>query len=136
MELTYQRRDGLFPEHASVEQGPHERVRLTIPAREALQRAGASITPEPADGGHQIYTVALGNTVPEGVVAVRIVGTDHLALRMDIEPEYPGEIGTLWEQADFSPCPVCGAPLVWYEAGYVPGYRVCARPPHHHVLVE
>lgn len=27
-------------------------------------------------------------------------------------------------------CPVAGCPgeLVWYEAGYVPGYRVCMRP--------
>lgn len=27
-------------------------------------------------------------------------------------------------------CPVagCGQQLVWYEAGYVPGYRVCMRP--------
>lgn len=137
MRLEYQNRTGLLPEHAGVRQGPHEGVRLTIPAREALQAAGARITMEPPSGEPALYTVELGERVPEGIVATRILHTEHLGLRMDNEPEYPGEIGhAYWEQLDFTPCPECGAPLVWYEAGYVPGYRVCARAPHHHVLAR
>jgi hypothetical protein len=57
-------------------------------------------------------------------------------VRLDIEPEYPGEIAAYWQQLDFTGCPECAAPLVWYEAGYVPGYRVCSRGPHHHVLAK
>lgn len=133
MKLKYQRRTGLFPEHAGVQPTTHTRVRLTIPAREALERAGAHITAVSSEP--RLYTVTLGATVPAGIIATRIIGTNHLGLRMQDEPEYPGEIGeAYWEQLDFTPCPQCGAPLVWYEAGYVPGYRVCARKPHHHVL--
>jgi len=75
-------------------------------------------------------------TVPDGLVVVRFPERPHLGLRMEIEPEYPNEEPPMWwERADWLPCPECGAALVWYEAGYVPGYRVCARPPHHHVIV-
>lgn len=133
----YQNQTGLFSEHkgARVEQGPHERVRLTIPAREALQGAGAKITAEPNDeSGAQLYTVELTERTPENIIAVRILNTDHTGLRTSDEPKYPGEVSDGWLQLDFTPCPKCGAPLVWYEAGYVPGYRVCAKKPHHHVL--
>lgn len=35
-----------------------------------------------------------------------------------------------WHLVTGVPCPVegCGQTLVWYEAGYVPGYRVCMAP--------
>lgn len=35
-----------------------------------------------------------------------------------------------WPAVTDVPCPVegCGQTVVWYEAGYVPGYRVCMRP--------
>ncbi len=53
-------------------------------------------------------------------------------LRLQSEPAYPGEWAGVvcvawWERGDWVPCPHhgCGAPLVWYEAGYVPGYRIC-----------
>lgn len=139
MKLKYQKRNGLFQEHrrGDLRQAPHERVRLTIPAREALESAGAIILAEPSDGGPALYTVELMDRVPQDVVATRIIDTDHLGLRMSNEPEYPGEIWhAYWEQLDFTPCPKCGAPLIWYEAGYVPGYRVCARKPHHHILAS
>ena len=34
-----------------------------------------------------------------------------------------------WEAVTDVPCPVegCGQTVVWYEAGCVPGYRVCMR---------
>lgn len=130
--LQDQRRTGLSREHSDVRQGVHSNVRLTIPAREALERSGATIIPEPGQL-YQLYSVELGATLPSGIVATRIINESHLALRLDIEPEYPGEIGhAYWEQLNFTPCPKCGAPLVWYEAGYVPGYRVCAGRKHHH----
>lgn len=30
-----------------------------------------------------------------------------------------------WADVTGVPCPLCGQILIWYEAGYVPGYRVC-----------
>ena len=38
----------------------------------------------------------------------------------------PGRWGAITDV----PCPVpgCGQTVVWYEAGYVPGYRVCMAP--------
>lgn len=35
-----------------------------------------------------------------------------------------------WDSVTNVPCPVpgCNQTVVWYEAGYVPGYRVCVRP--------
>jgi hypothetical protein len=56
---------------------------------------------------------------------------------MDDEPEYPGERDAgFWIRLEFISCPKCKAPLAWYEAGYVPGYRVCCRAPYHHFLAE
>lgn len=39
-------------------------------------------------------------------------------------PRHPTDA---WAAITGAPCPVhgCGQTLVWYEAGYVPGYRVC-----------
>jgi hypothetical protein len=53
-------------------------------------------------------------------------------------PEYPGEwpqSAIAWhEHGQWVPCPSCGASLIWHEAGYVPGYRLCTRPAGgHHV---
>jgi hypothetical protein len=35
-----------------------------------------------------------------------------------------------WPAVTDIPCPVegCNQHVLWYEAGYVPGYRVCMRP--------
>lgn len=30
-----------------------------------------------------------------------------------------------WWEVALPPCPDCGADIVWYEAGYVPGTRKC-----------
>ena len=37
--------------------------------------------------------------------------------------------GKDWSSVTGIPCPVqgCDQTLVWYEAGYVPGYRVCMK---------
>ena len=50
------------------------------------------------------------------------------------EPEHeeypmPRQPGTWWNSVTDVPCPVpgCGQTIVWWEAGYVPGYRVCMR---------
>lgn len=133
VKLIDQKQSGLFAEHEGVASPTYTGLRLTIPAREALQASGATVTQE-ADGR---FSVTLEKSVPKGIVATHINGEIGLALRMEIEPEYPGEIGhAFWEQVDFTPCPKCGAALIWYEAGYVPGYRVCAKPPHHHWIAK
>jgi hypothetical protein len=74
--------------------------------------------------------------VPAGLLAVSIVGDDGpVGIRLAAEPEYPGECGLdYWVTLDIMPCPRCHAPLVWWEAGFVPGYRVCAGRRHHHWL--
>jgi hypothetical protein len=107
-------------------------LRMTIPVREALERAGNEVAPDPA--ASQRWAVAL-RAPPAGLVLVR-VGADgaDLALRMEDEPEWPGEWradSIAWhEVGDWTPCPTCGAALVWYEAGYVPGYRICLDGHH------
>lgn len=140
VKLVDQKRSGLFAEHAGVAPLVYE-ARATIPAIEALRSAGATIEPLPAPqicraNLRKSWTarITLGDRMPEGMVACHLNQSPHMGLRMEIEPEYPGEYPDYWRQVDFTPCPVCGAPVVWYEAGYVPGYRVCSRPPHHHSL--
>jgi len=137
--ITYQHQDGI--QEAGVAPAPLRRVRATIPALEALRAAGALTT--------QLGTTAEGaplwdldldgiERMPAGLIACRLIGPDcSVGIRTAEEPEYPQECGiSPWVQANLTPCPVCGAPLVWYEAGYVPGWRVCARPPHHHCLAR
>ncbi|MBW6486010.1 MAG: hypothetical protein K0B01_07695 [Syntrophobacterales bacterium] len=68
MKLQDQKREGLYPEHADVQSAMQSCVRLTIPAREALETCGAVITPEPmdADIGMPTYSVQLAKTIPGG----------------------------------------------------------------------
>ncbi len=123
---------GLFPEHDGI--GPIVReVSATIPVIEALREAGARMEPLWPEGG---YRVTLPARLPEGIIASIVRLSPNIGLRMDNEPEWPMEHPDVWVQLEWTPCPTCGAPLVWYEAGYVPGYRVCAQPPHHHVLAR
>lgn len=132
IELKDQKRMGVIPEHK------HMRflagaitvdMRMTIPAREALQRVSE------VHDGRYYYT-----TPPTGIVPVLAPALDSMgympALRCENEPDYPGEQpnNDMWLAVDLMPCPRCGAALVWYEAGYVPGYRVCAGPHHHHYI--
>lgn len=133
MELKNQEQVGLFSEHTGI--GPVTiTARATIPVIEALQAAGADIQPLPSP--EMGYDITLGDTMPSGIVAAHHNAWPHVVLRMENEPEYPGEHADYWLQVDWTPCPACGAPVVWYEAGYVPGYRVCTRPPHHHSLAQ
>ena len=113
-------------------------LRLTIPAREALVREGNNILAQPWDGlGRPRWSVEL-HRPPEGLVLVLIGhgNEQHRGLRCDDEPAYPGEWSAdsiAWhERGDWTPCPArgCGRALVWYEAGYVPGYRICTRGHH------
>lgn len=150
MKLIDQNRTGVFPEHRGVRfvSGPHERVRMTIPAREALEAEGAEVVPETGFlPGVPTFTVTLGEHVPKGLVAAHTrikIPADRfgyyvlVSLRMENEPPWPGEVtdGDIWDRLDYVPCPRCRAPLIWYEAGYVPGYRVCAGKQHHHYLLD
>jgi hypothetical protein len=129
--IVNKKRSGLFPEHDGIAPVVQE-ARATNSVVELLRAAGATV--EPMAGG---YRITLGHTMPPGIVAVRVQGAGlppGIALRLEHEPRYPVEYPDYWVQVDWTPCPVCGAPVVWYEAGYVPGYRVCGRPPYHHSL--
>lgn len=118
--------------------------RLTIPAREALEAAGATITPieSPvifADRSNWVrdpaphWQVALGRRCPSGLVVATMAGGNAQCIRTTEEPPWPDELpSSMWTELDLTPCPKCGHALVWYEAGFVPGYRVCAGPDHHH----
>lgn len=149
----------------SVAPPVYDELRLTIPAREALARLGNQIelrgattpnaearyapddlaeVPPSMRRGHpyQVWRVTLSGRVPDDLVLCLIGhGKDqHRGLRLIDEPEYPGEWtdgGIAWhERGAWVPCPQCRSPLVWYEAGYVPGYRVCAGPRHHHAQLS
>mgnify|MGYP000632747541 CR=1 FL=1 len=134
IEVEYQKRTGLQP---GMTLGPvvYSEVRMTIPVKETLEVAAARTKRSPIGVG---YEITLGSIMPTGIVAAQVIRQPGCVLRLENEPPYPGEIpeSGFWYQVDFTPCPVCGAPLFWYEAGYVPGYRVCTQPPHHHVLVR
>jgi hypothetical protein len=109
-----------------------ERVRLTIPAREALERAGNRVT---ATG--DCYSIWL-SMPPRGLVIVTAPDLDgpnprvHVtAVRRRDEPPYPGErVADMWTRHEFSACPQCGAAIVWAEAGFVPGWRMCVQGGH------
>lgn len=145
MRIEYQDQDGLLPEHNNIAPIVYDHVLLTIPARERLEAAGATVArldgePLPAlptmPMSRVAYRVTLGPTMPAGLVACCI--PDHCgdAVRTEDEPEWPIEHDDMWARVRWTPCPQCGAALVWYEAGFAPGYRVCAHPPHHHCLVR
>jgi hypothetical protein len=141
MRAVYRKRSGLWPEHeGQAVILDHHGYRMTLPVVEVLRNGGAEVECVGQTRiGCPIYDVTFRAeaTVPQGIVAVHFNGPPYRGLRLDIEPEYPDEWPACWwEQADFLACPKCGAGLLWYEAGYAPGYRVCARPPHHHVMIQ
>jgi hypothetical protein len=134
---------------SSVAPPVHDGLRLTIPVREALEAAGNIVQRLLGDQGEDTgrYIVTMRGTVPRDLVLCLIGGRDYRqreeqvrGLRLQIEPEYPDEWQdsaiAWWERGNWVPCPACRAPLVWYEAGYVSGYRVCARAPHHHATLS
>lgn len=133
VKLVSKNRSGLLPEHHGLAPITYD-ARATIPVVEALRDAGANVValPAPAHG----YRITLGSMMPSGIIAVHLNATPWLGLRLAIEPEYPGEHPDYWQQVDFTPCPKCGAPVVWYEAGFAPGYRVCAGREHHHLIAQ
>jgi hypothetical protein len=128
-----------------------EHLRLTLRAREALCRAGNRVIVDSGslvgqrvtehspsiDGTYSVEIIS----PPPGIVVCLIGissqapgwrpedGEQHRGLRLDDEPPYPGEwpAGTVpwWEIGEWVPCPTCGAALLWCEAGFVPGWRIC-----------
>lgn len=133
--IRYAGQTGLLAPCTQIAPIIHRGMRCTIPAREALAAAGATITPVgQAVGGWTLYDIQLGQMMPQGIICAQV--GQHAALRLQSEPAYPGEVRIYWGQVDWMPCPKCGAPLVWYEAGYVPGYRICTGPRHHHCQAQ
>lgn len=88
----------------------YEPYRLTIPAREALERAGNRVE-------------LLGN------ISVAPPYTPGDALPPSARPALT--LVAWYERGQWVPCPQCGGALVWYEACYVPGYRICVERQHH-----
>lgn len=144
----------MTPQVAHIAAPIHDELRLTIPAHEALVstrnrvelRGATTMLPHTLDRAqrgptYQVFRVELSGDVPARLILC-IIGhgeEQHRGLRLNDEPEFPREIAgavAWWEQGEWTPCPTCRAPLVWYEAGYVPGYRVCARRPHHHSILR
>lgn len=64
---------------------------------------------------------------PLQVVATRMVIRERARTAYRMPPAHPWDP---WADLTGVPCPVpgCRQTLVWYEAGYVPGYRVCMAP--------
>ena len=142
-------RTGLLPEHQGLAAPVYNDLRLTIPAGEALVRAGHRVE----STGAAVYLAAIyqvcrvtlsGRSMPDSLIVLCLIGhgsEQHRGLRLAIEPAYPDEwsasSGAIhWhERGEWLPCPTCGAPLVWYEAAYVPGYRVCTARQHHHSIL-
>lgn len=106
---------------------------MTIPAREALEK----VADRQDDDAYYFTRPPAGLVVVLAPVPNGQPGQLTYALRCEDEPPFPGEVRddgmTYWQRAALEPCPICGAALVWYEAGYVPGYRVCAKRPYHHI---
>lgn len=133
MKLVDQNRHGLFAESDGVAPLIYS-VRATAAVLAALEESGAKI--EPLPGHADAFSVELGDRMPAGIVASSLPRTRLTDLRMRGEPPAHGIYEDCWSQVEWTPCPVCGAPVVWYEAGYVPGHRVCTRPPYHHSLAR
>lgn len=104
----------------------------TYPAREALEREGNRVAAtDTVRYGVTLYSVELVRP-PEGLRLVLIGhgAEQYHGLRLGSEPEYPGEWpdgeGIAWhEHGQLVACPECGHALLWCEAGYVPGWRIC-----------
>jgi hypothetical protein len=100
-----------------------EDLRLTIPAREAVEGENRVIVQDTPDGPR--YDVQLVRP-PAGLEVVSIIGTGEIGVRLEGEPEYPGEHeAAWWHRGAWVGCPECGHALLWCEAGFVPGWRVC-----------
>ena len=121
---------GLFPGQ-KLTGVTHEDVILTIPAKELLRARGATVEPGKTERTCNVTFPSKASVPTDLVVSI----VDYkIAVRLSSEPEWPGEHeADYWQRLAWQPCPVCGAAIMWYEAGYVPGYRVCARKPHHHL---
>lgn len=104
---------------------PTYEARLTIPAREALLRAGNTIDRPPMAAGLPVVTL---HSPPPGLIVVMadVMGEQSIAVRTTGEPPWPHEFDAAWhERGAWIPCPTCGAALLWCEAGFVPGWRIC-----------
>lgn len=147
IELVYEDRTGLRPGFDGIAAPVIEDVKMSIPAMEALEREGHVVTlSRAAAKTDPYYTVELcGKRMPRRLdVSIRLIECEQggyyerVVLRTEEEPEWPGIVPdemNMWLLAEWLPCPVCAAPIVWYEAGFVPGYRICTRPPYHHSLI-
>jgi len=136
IKVKYQNQTGLFQEYDSVKT-PTYVVRATIPVVEKLKKH-KNIISEISSLNGILYKVQLSGTLPDDIIACHTNETQFIdaSLRLQNEPEYPNEYKDYWKQVDWLPCPECSSAIIWYEAGYVPGYRICSKRPYHHCLAD
>lgn len=130
--------------HTSHLVAPKYETRLTIPAREAIDRAWADaaakpsrrpggirwlkneIDRPPSAAGIPIVTLRTPPVVCLVIVHVEIMGEQSMGVRTVEDGPWPGEFAAAWyDVGAWVPCPTCGAALLWCEAGFVPGWRIC-----------
>lgn len=110
---------------------------------ERLGRSPKSAIAEVADEIDRLWLVR--NEAPEGEIDEIDFALETHALNAEgpaIEPNGPNGADRevflvpsrssfdFWESVTDVPCPVpgCDQPVVWFEAGFVPGYRACLNP--------
>jgi hypothetical protein len=145
---VFQNCSGLLPGHDFLQPTTHV-CHLTVPVAVALLSQEAELREAGTGQKLTVFDFTPGKltlpvvrivlrhdrVVPGGILSCNVSFEPHRALRMENEQEYPDEHIEYWGTADFLPCPECGKPLCWYEAGFVPGYRVCTGREHHHCLL-
>jgi hypothetical protein len=115
------------------------KYRATITAIEAILKAGnrveaGGIEVQPGavfEAAQKLYSAQDSWRVylirpPKDIIVGHINEPPFQTLRLENEPEFPGEYPAGWaERGTWMPCPKCGTALLWAEAGYVPGWRIC-----------
>lgn len=131
MHIQYVGKSGVLPEHRGL------RFTARLPADTPL-RPGARAElarvaiAQPPDADWEFRRAPAGAWV--SVLTERGVGL-RLADELPFEDEFEDTPGDAWLAATVAACPRCGAAIVWYEAGYAPGYRVCCGRARHHCRV-
>lgn len=127
-----QQTGALPPKFDSVSEVGIGIVKLTDRAHSALADHDAEATL--LDPKKLLYDLKLGDTVPDGLVAVRIGGANPaVAVRVADEARYDDEVTLdLDLQINLIPCPECGARLQPLSDA---SNFACIRVPCHHVRI-
>lgn len=145
MTISYQNRKGLLAPCTSIAPPVINGVRMTPKARKALKKAGHKVKAENAD--LKTFSVTLcGRRMPRLCVEIRLVDClEYPCIHVPNDRYFSlwrsgcwdGQSWqNIWRDAEWMTCPRCKAPITWYEAGFVPGYRICLGNAHHHLILK